>query len=116
MTWEYVTYNTWRMPLDNGYIYRFDTTDHAGNIISSSLTFVPKENKLICLISPTLLQAQKFASTNNLSPTEWFYGDEKSVVLRTNYHTLVIAEFPEERLWWFEKIYKMAKRNGSVGR
>lgn len=70
---------------------------------------------MICLISPTYNQAEKWAIMQNLSPSEWFYASDSSEVLsRTSFHVLVIGEFPDERLGWFEKIYTLAKIRGKL--
>jgi hypothetical protein len=70
---------------------------------------------MICLISPTYNQARKWADTQNLLNHEWFYAsDETDLLSRMSFHVLVIGEFPEERLSWFEKIYATAKRRGRL--
>lgn len=72
---------------------------------------------MICLISPTYQQARNFAHTQNLSSDEWFYASDKAdLQCRMNYHVLVIGEFPEERISWFEKMYSLAKVHGGRGR
>lgn len=69
---------------------------------------------MICLISPTLRQATNWAKTQNLSSNEWFYlSDKEDVMTRTNFHVIVVGEFPEERVSWFEKVYSLAKTYGS---
>lgn len=68
---------------------------------------------MICLISPTYRQAMLWANTQNLSADEWFYlADKADVMSRKNFHVLVIGEFPEERLGWFEGVYTLAKIYG----
>lgn len=69
---------------------------------------------MICIISPTHRQADGWAHMQNLSSHEWFYAADKTDVMRrNNYHVIVIGEFPEERLAWFENIYRLAKMFGA---
>lgn len=72
---------------------------------------------MICIISPTYKQASNFAHTQNLDQTEWFYlSDAEDVKWRSNFHVLVVGEFPSERLGWFEKVYSIARYRGKVNR
>lgn len=68
---------------------------------------------MIAIISPTYIKAQKWADTQNFRSDEWFYvADKADVTSRVNFHVIVIGEFPEERIGWFEGVYNLAKSCG----
>jgi hypothetical protein len=68
---------------------------------------------MICIISPTFSKAEKWAHTQNLHSNEWFYANDKSdVQSKKDFHVIVVGEFPQERLYWFEQIYALARSNG----
>lgn len=72
---------------------------------------------MICLIASTYRIAQKFADTQNLYSSEWFYlSDETDITSRQNFHVIVVGEMEPERSHWFEKVYALAKQRGQIGR
>lgn len=72
---------------------------------------------MICILSPTYDKAIKWASTQGLESSEWFYaGDKMDLTSRVNFHIIVVGEFVEPQLSWFEKMYSLAKRQGQIGR
>lgn len=72
---------------------------------------------MICILSPTYDKAIKWASTQGLDSSEWFYaGDKMDVMNKSNFHIIVVGEFVEPQLSWFEKMYALAKHRGSIGR
>ena len=72
---------------------------------------------MICIISSSYNKAEKWAETQNLLRLEWFFvTDISDVISRTNFHVIVIGEFEDHKLPWFEKIYSIAKRQGSINR
>ena len=72
---------------------------------------------MICLIASTYRIANKFADTQNLHSSEWFYlSDEIDIRSRTNFHVIVVGEIEPEKLHWFEKVYSLAKVRGNIGR
>lgn len=72
---------------------------------------------MICLISPTYYKAEKFAISQGLASSEWFYyTDDADVMNRTNFHTLVVGEFEDHKLPWFEKAWRLAKMRGAINR
>lgn len=72
---------------------------------------------MICLLAKSYHDAYKFASTQNLSSREWFFpSSELDILKRTNFHVLVVSDYPEDKLESFERMYSVAKRQGAVGR
>lgn len=72
---------------------------------------------MICIISPSYRQADKWAQTQNLASSEWFYlSDVSDVGSKINFHTIVIGEFEQHKLQWFERVYRLAKTRGAIGR
>lgn len=72
---------------------------------------------MICIISPSYNKAEKWASSQGLASSEWFYySDDSDVMRRQNFHTIVIGEFEEHKAYWFEKAWRLAKMRGAINR
>lgn len=72
---------------------------------------------MICVIAPNEKLARRWADSQNLESSEWFFAtDERMLINRINFHTVVACEFPEDKLWLFERLYAAARRQGLIGR
>lgn len=72
---------------------------------------------MICLIAPTYQKAKAFAEIQQLKNEEWFYySEDNDVMIRCNFHTLIVGTFEDNRLNWFEKAWRLARIRGAINR
>lgn len=73
---------------------------------------------MICILAGNFKEAQRFASSQNLSHNEWFYPSDISDLLRrSNFHVLVIGTAGENvPASYFEHVYQVARERGRIGR
>jgi len=73
---------------------------------------------MICLIASSFYKADKWAKSQNLSQSEWFYAaDESDLLSKNNFHVIVTDfEFDKYQSQWFERIYSLAKQRGAIDR
>jgi hypothetical protein len=70
---------------------------------------------VICLLSPTKEEAEKFARAQFLARNEYFWaGDKDNLVGRVGFHVLVVGFFENTR--YFENLLAYAQANGSRNR
>lgn len=73
---------------------------------------------MICLIAGNALEAEQWASGQNLHPNEWFYPrDEEDLKQRCNFHVIVVGTAGQNTpLSFFNRIYNLALTRGRIGR
>jgi hypothetical protein len=73
---------------------------------------------MICLIAGNRDEALTYASGQQLEDNEWFFPEHESDLLfKSNFHVLVVGTAGwNVHPHFFEKIYKLAKERGRIGR
>lgn len=71
---------------------------------------------MICIIAGNKLEAQRWASGQNLSDDEWFFPySVDDLERRTNFHVVVVGTAGQNiPPMLFERIYSLAKRRGRM--
>ena len=72
----------------------------------------------ICLLAGNSEEAYRFARSQNLDKSQWFYPkDPNELLFKTNFHVIVVgtagSNVPSSL---FEKIYQLALKRGAIGR
>jgi len=71
----------------------------------------------ICLLAGNSEEAYRFARSQNLDKSQWFYPkDTKELLFRTNFHVIVVGTATGVPSSLFEKIYQLALKRGAIGR
>ena len=73
---------------------------------------------MICVIAGNHLEAQTWATGQNLEDDEWFYPrDANDLLHRSNFHTVVVGtagmNVPES---YFNRVYDLALTRGRINR
>lgn len=73
---------------------------------------------MICLIAGNYLEAQRYASGQQLDDSEWFYPtDIEDLTARMNFHVIVVGTAGQNVPYsYFNSIFNLAKRRGRIGR
>ena len=73
---------------------------------------------MICIIAGNLLEAQRFADSQLLEQSEWFYpADEYELLRRENFHVLVTGTAGQNvPPSYFERIFSIARQRGRLNR
>jgi hypothetical protein len=70
---------------------------------------------MICLLSPTEEEAQRFARSHYLAKNEYFWANNISRIQgRINFHVLIVGAFLHDR--FFENLLAYAQNNGAKNR
>jgi hypothetical protein len=71
---------------------------------------------MICLIAGNLFEAERWASSQLLEPTEWFYPkSDRDLLFRKNFHVLVVGTAGyNTNPMHFERILRLAKERGKM--
>lgn len=72
----------------------------------------------ICILAGNPLEAERFASSQNLSDEQWFYPrDVSDLLFKSNFHVLTVGSVGQNvPSSYFNKIYDLAQQRGRIGR
>lgn len=72
---------------------------------------------MICIIASNFQSALIFAKSQLLEPDEWFYPDDiRNLQKETNFHVLISPSAHTLQPQFFEKLFRIAKERGRIGR
>jgi len=72
----------------------------------------------LCILAGNKDEAKRWASTQNLEDSQWFFPDSPNELLfKSNFHVIVVGTAGENvPSYFFEQIYSLAMKRGRIGR
>lgn len=87
-------------------------------VLEKNVTVENENMTRLCIIAGNSLEAERWASSQNLEPDQYFYPkDINELLFKSNFHVIVIGTAGHNTpTSYFNKIYDVAQQRGKIGR